>query len=60
MGRHPVEQIARDCTRFCLGPLIGQNSGLESPPDDGLVAKYRARHRWVKRFAGRGLGFGGF
>src|SRR6202171_882834 len=36
--RHPVEHIASD---FCLGPLIGQSPGVETPADDGLIAKHR-------------------
>jgi hypothetical protein len=38
-SRHPFEHIAPD---FCLGPLIGQSSGLESPVDDSLVAPHRS------------------
>ena len=35
---HPVEHVAPD---FRLGPLIGQNPGVKSSADDGLVAKHR-------------------
>jgi hypothetical protein len=35
---HPVKHVAPD---FCLGPLIGQNPGVKTPADDGLVAKHR-------------------
>ena len=33
--RHPVEHVAAN---FCLGPLIGQSSGVKPRADDGLVA----------------------
>jgi hypothetical protein len=33
---HPVYDVAAD---FRLGPLIGQNPGVKSSADDGLVAK---------------------
>jgi hypothetical protein len=36
--RHPVENAAPD---FGFCPLIGQRPGVESPADDGLVAKHR-------------------
>jgi hypothetical protein len=35
--RHPVENAAPD---FGFCPLIGQSPGVESPADDGLVAKH--------------------
>jgi hypothetical protein len=36
-ARHPVENVAPE---FRLRPLIGQSPGVESPADDGLVAKH--------------------
>ena len=35
--RHHVENVAPD---FCLGPLIGQSPGVESPANDVLVAEH--------------------
>ena len=36
-AHHSIENAAPDF-RFC--PLIGQSPGMESPADDGLVAKH--------------------
>jgi hypothetical protein len=35
---HPIENVASNSR---LGPLIGQSPGMESPANDGLVAKHR-------------------
>jgi NAD(P)-dependent dehydrogenase (short-subunit alcohol dehydrogenase family) len=37
-ARHSVENVA---SNLHLGPLVGQTPGVESPPNDGLVAEHR-------------------
>ena len=37
-ARHSIENVA---SNLHFGTLIGQSPGMESPPNDGLVAEHR-------------------